>query len=333
MIPVTVFSRKDCHLCEQVLDDLTALNIDYPQQLMVVDVDSTLELQRKYGFEVPVVVIGPYTLKAPITRQELQLTLGAAKDRQASIDRLSDPAYMGPVKWTRSDGFTLWMSRHYMAFFNILVIFYLGLPVLAPVLMKAGWTTPARWIYQGYGIVCHQLAFRSFFLFGEQVVYPRAQANVPNLQTYEAVTGLSEAAAADALLAARSFLGSEQVGYKIALCERDVAIYGAILLFGILFAITGLRIPGLPWYMWIIFGILPIAWDGLSQLISQPPFDLFAFRESTPFMRTLTGFLFGFTTAWFGYPMVEETMVETRQLMQSRQKRALRTAANAQPAD
>jgi hypothetical protein len=29
----------------------------------------------------------------------------------------------------------------------------------------------------------------------------------------------------------------------------------------------------------------------------------------------LTGALFGFTTAWFGYPLVEVTMAETRQIM------------------
>jgi uncharacterized membrane protein len=80
----------------------------------------------------------------------------------------------------------------------------------------------------------------------------------------------------------------------------------------------------LPWYLWIIFGILPIAMDGLSQLLSQPPLnvfissDLLAYRESTPFLRSLTGFLFGFTTAWFGYPLVEETMADTRRYIKDK---------------
>lgn len=333
MITVILYSRSDCHLCEQALDDLKSLQEQFPHKVNIIDVDSTQELRRKYGFEVPVMEIGPYTLRAPITLQELQFTLAAAQDRQYSIDRLNDPSYMGPVNWTRSDGFTYWMSRHYMALFNLLVAFYLGLPFLAPLLMSAGLEMPARWIYRGYGVVCHQLGYRSFYLFGEQAEYPRTAAGVPGLLTFAQATGLSEDSSPQALLDARNFVGNDQIGYKVALCQRDVSIYGAILLFGLLFAASGRRIPALPWYLWIIIGILPIAWDGLSQLISQPPLGFLPYRESTPFLRVLTGGLFGLTTAWFGYPMVEETMADTRQIMSSRLERARRTSANALPAD
>ena len=71
----------------------------------------------------------------------------------------------------------------------------------------------------------------------------------------------------------------------------------------------------LPWYLWIAIGIAPIALDGVSQVISQPPFHLLAYRESTPFLRTLTGGLFGFMTAWFGYSQVEIAMQETRRIL------------------
>ena len=39
-------------------------------------------------------------------------------------------------------------------------------------------------------------------------------------------------------------------------------------------------------------------------------------RESTPFLRTLTGGLFGWMTAWYLFPMIEETMRETRRILQ-----------------
>jgi uncharacterized membrane protein len=117
------------------------------------------------------------------------------------------------------------------------------------------------------------------------------------------------------VLAARNFIGNDQVGYKVALCERDVAIYGGILLFGLIFALTGFRIKSIPWWVWLALAIVPIGLDGFSQLLSQPPLGLIPYRESTPFLRLLTGFLFGFLTAWFGYPMVEEGMVDTRQFM------------------
>jgi hypothetical protein len=50
-------------------------------------------------------------------------------------------------------------------------------------------------------------------------------------------------------------------------------------------------------------------------MLSQPPLGFFPYRESTPTLRVITGFLFGFLTAWFGYPMVEDSMVDTRRFM------------------
>jgi uncharacterized membrane protein len=174
--------------------------------------------------------------------------------------------------------------------------------------MSAGYTAPATGIYRFYGLVCHQLAFRSWFIFGEQSAYPREAANVSGLVPFEAATGVAE----DDELAARGYLGEPGIGYKVALCERDVAIYGGILLFGVVFSLTGRRIKPLPWYLWLLIGILPIAVDGFSQLLSQPPLNFFPYRESTPLLRTITGFLFGLTTAWFGFPVVEESMQDVR---------------------
>jgi uncharacterized membrane protein len=126
-----------------------------------------------------------------------------------------------------------------------------------------------------------------------------------------------------ALLDARSFLGNEQVGYKIAVCQRDVAIYIAIIVFGLLFAITGRRLKPLHWIAWLLIGIVPIGLDGFSQLFSQLNLSflnldinaIFPYRESTPFLRVLTGALFGFATAWFGLPYMETSMRETREIL------------------
>jgi uncharacterized membrane protein len=131
---------------------------------------------------------------------------------------------------------------------------------------------------------------------------------VEGLLTYSEATGLDDSD----LWAAREYHGTDVLGYKIALCQRDVAIYGGILAFGLLFALAGRKIRSIPWFIWIIFGIIPIGIDGLSQLLSQPPINLLPFRESTPTLRLITGFLFGFVTAWFGYPLVEQSMLDTK---------------------
>ena len=64
------------------------------------------------------------------------------------------------------------LSRHWLAVFNVIVFIYVALPISAPILMKAGAEGPARVIYTVYSPMCHQMAQRSFFLFGEQSAYP-----------------------------------------------------------------------------------------------------------------------------------------------------------------
>ncbi len=314
MITVTLFTRPGCHLCEQAKTDLAAIQAQIPHQLLEVDIDRDPALQKKFLTEIPVIEVGAYRLKAPFTRADLLMTLGAARDARSHEERaaLSAPA---ASKMNGGDRFSLWMADHWLFVVNLLFIIYLGLPTLAPVLMKVGATAPANVIYMAYSPLCHQLGFRSFFLFGEQAYYPRATAGVQGVMPFGQATGLDE----NDLLAARAFKGNEQLGYKIALCQRDVAIYGAIILFGFLFALTRRRIPPLHWALWLVISIGPIGLDGFSQLISQIPIPLIAtflqFRESTPFLRLLTGFLFGFGTAWFGLPYVEESMRETRDLI------------------
>jgi hypothetical protein len=78
------------------------------------------------------------------------------------------------------------------------------------------------------------------------------------------------------------------------------------------------RLRPLPIWAWLFFGLLPIALDGGSQLLSAFPFSPFEVRESTPFLRTLTGLLFGLSNAWLAYPYVEESMGETRALSAAR---------------
>lgn len=326
LLTVNLFSRENCHLCKQAEDDLAALQEIYPHKLFVIDIDGDPALQNAYGFDIPVVQVGPYTLKAPFDQQRLAVTLGAAKDRKQHFEDSGDKGYQDRVKRaqeiSKADLFSMWFSKHYLLVFNLFILLYVGLPFLAPVMMKVGVERPAHIIYKLYGGLCHQLSYRSWFLFGDQIFYPRESAGIEGYQTFHQATGLDE----DGWVDARNFLGSSYAGYKVALCQRDVAIYAAILLFGIIFGFTGRRLKPLPFVFWIIIGMVPIGLDGLSQLISQVmtalPFDnmisftgILTYRESTPFLRTLTGFLFGFSTAWFGYPLVEETMQDARKLL------------------
>jgi uncharacterized membrane protein len=261
-------------------------------------------------------------LKAPFTRQQLQMTLGAATDRRAQLEKINDKAFQmntaGSDAITRSDRFSFWLSKHYLLIFNIFLVLYVGIPFLAPIFKKINWNGPAEVVYKIYSPLCHQWAFRSFFLFGEQAYYPHAAANMPGVLTFEQVTGITDTND-PSRLQARAFEGNPTLGYKVAFCERDVAIWGAMALFGLIFAATNRRLPKLNWMIWVLVGVFPIGLDGFSQLFSQIPStfiqSFLPYRESTPFLRVLTGFLFGFATAWFMFPLIEETMVDTRRML------------------
>jgi uncharacterized membrane protein len=322
MITITLYIRAGCELCKQAEKDLNALQDVIPHQLAILDIDTDPALRDTFALEIPVVEVGPFRLKAPFTRQELQMTLGAAADRRLQLEKINDKTFRVNTSRTqtisRADKISYWISKHYLAIFNAFLILYIGMPFLAPIFKKAGWNAPAEVIYKIYSPLCHQWAFRSFFLFGEQAYYPHAAANIPGVLTFEQVSGISDLTD-PSRLQARQFQGNPILGYKVALCERDVAIWGAMALFGLVYAITQRKLPKLHWILWVLVGIGPIGLDGFSQLFSQIPNtfiqSILPYRESTPLLRVLTGFLFGITTAWFMFPFIEESMADTRRLL------------------
>ncbi len=223
----------------------------------------------------------------------------------------------------RMNRWTLSLSRHWLRVLVIVIGLYAGLPILAPILMHVGLTGPANVIYTAYSPLCHQFAFRSFFLFGEQPAYPRAAANFPGLQPFEAFTSDVQQATGttvnlsdwtvDFELTAKQFIGDPLMGYKIAICERDIAIYGTLFLVGLIYAIPTVRkhLRPPPLWLYVFLGILPIAIDGFSQLFGYPPFNFWPIRETTPYFRVITGALFGAMNGWLALPYLEATARDT----------------------
>jgi uncharacterized membrane protein len=319
MISVTLYSRAKCELCEKAKSQLMALQDLIPHRLTVIDIDSEPSIHNSYAMDIPVVEVGSFKLKAPFTQQDIKRTLMAAVEQHDQLVNIDNKAFRLSTSSSQTistaDHFSYWLSKHYLLVFNLFLLLYVGLPFLAPIFKKVGWNGPAEVVYKVYSPLCHQWAFRSLFLFGEQAYYPHAAAKVPGVLTFEKVSGITDVND-PSRSEARLFEGGPLLGYKVALCERDVAIWGAMALFGLLFAVTGRRLPKMHWVVWVLVGMLPIGLDGFSQLFSQIPIAFIQtylpYRESTPFLRVLTGFLFGLTTAWFIFPLMEETMVETR---------------------
>lgn len=232
----------------------------------------------------------------------------------------------------------LWFTRRWLIVVAILSGLYAGVPFLAPVAMHLGWTNAANVIYTVYRPVCHQFTFRSWFLYGEQSAYPREKAGLTNIQSFEDVASQESffngidlsILDTDLIIAAKNFIGSPTMGWKVAFCERDVAIYASIALFGVLFFVLGrlgVEVPKLPFWAYILIAIAPIGLDGFSQYFANPPFNGFGLafypaRESTPFLRALTGSLFGLGNAWLAFPYIEESMAETREMLISKLEKA-----------
>jgi len=82
MINVTMYSKQECHLCDQALQYLEDLQSIVPHQLEVIEIDDNTELQKKYAIDIPVIEVGPYRLKSPFSAQDLEITLRAAAERE-----------------------------------------------------------------------------------------------------------------------------------------------------------------------------------------------------------------------------------------------------------
>jgi uncharacterized membrane protein len=72
------------------------------------------------------------------------------------------------------------------------------------------------------------------------------------------------------------------------------------------------RIKPLPFLAYLLIGVVPMGLDGGSQLISYLVPSLLggAPRESTWVLRTITGGLFGWATAWLVFPYLHISFAE-----------------------
>jgi uncharacterized membrane protein len=228
---------------------------------------------------------------------------------------MNEPAAQSGARVTgRTRDLVLWVDRrvyqftfHWIAFVNLLLVLYIGPTFLAPYLMETGHVGVARLIYTVYGPpACHQRPERTFFLFGPQPAYTLdelIQAGMdPTLTAFER----------------RLFYGSPTLGYKMAFCQRDIAIYAGVLLFGVLYAAGGRRwLRPLPWWGLALL-LLPLAIDGFTQT--------FGLRESTPDLRVITGIITAGAGVWFIYPYVDAAMLDLRRDVKRKLEQASETA-------
>jgi glutaredoxin len=77
MSVVTVYSRRECHLCEEALAALRVLQREYDFELRELDIDRDEALQRAYFERIPVIALDgeelcEYFLSEPLVRERLE---------------------------------------------------------------------------------------------------------------------------------------------------------------------------------------------------------------------------------------------------------------------
>ena len=173
-----------------------------------------------------------------------------------------------------------WISLHWLLVANICVGALIVLPVLAPISMHFGMVGLGGFLYKLFRAACHQMPERSFFLFGKQPLY--------SLDQLKLLIGVVPP----------RYIGNSYLGYKIAVCERDTAIYGSMFLAGLIFNFLR-KLKPMPIKLFIIL-ILPMVIDGTGSL--------FGLWSGTWLNRVVTGTIFGAACILLCYPYLQEGM-------------------------
>ena len=274
-------------------------------EYLLIDMESIPDKENFPIKSTPCLVVGPYTLKTPINIRDIDIAITTAARNQEKNQRVSLKEAI--IKNLAG----IFLSNYYPTIIAFVLIAFISGAFIAPYRMSMGKELQAVRIYDFYRIFCHQLAFRSYFISGEQLYYPRALAGIDGAITYEDEFNDP----VDDIEIASEITGNSVSGYKVALCQRDIAIYTSLAISAILFQFLKKRIKPVRWYFWFLVALIPIGLDGFSQIpgLSSGWPSWFPIRESTPLLRSITGFLFGGMTGLYMFPLMEESMAETNQ--------------------
>jgi len=171
------------------------------------------------------------------------------------------------------------MEFGYKVYMLVMALF--TLPIFITPFLAAGGNSSADGIYWFYGLTCHQQASRSICYFPD--------------------SGISDCSDVPAHYRAYAVEKEGITGYPFPVCARDVGIYFAALLSGILLLLlkkTDVNVVPNP--AWFIIALIPIGLDGGTQLLG--------WRESTNLLRLLTGGIAGFAFSFYCVPLLNRAL-------------------------
>jgi len=209
------------------------------------------------------------------------------------------------------------LSGHWLEVLLVVYGLWVSLPFLAPVFMHIGWTGAGKGLYLMYSFFCHQLPERSFFLFGHKAMYSLVEIQAAWQNTANPFI-------------LRKFIGTAEMGWKVAWSDRMISFYGGIWLFALLWMPLRHKAKALRWWGLLLL-LLPLAFDGTTHMVSDLAGIGQGFRDSNlwlgtltnhslspsfyagdvigsfnSWMRLMTGLLAGLGIVWFGFPYLEQ---------------------------
>jgi uncharacterized membrane protein len=188
------------------------------------------------------------------------------------------------VLTARVDRWVIGLLRHWLVWvLAAMLLFTLG-PFLAPVLMARGWTALGALVYQLYAPFCHQLPQRSWFLFGPKLTYTLAEIE----QVYPAADAWS----------LRAFVGTPELGWKVAWSDRMISFYTMTSVFGLLYGLLRRLRPLRPLSARVlVLALLPMFIDGTTHALNDLLYGVAGggFRDTNAWLALLTA------NAWSGF--------------------------------
>jgi uncharacterized membrane protein len=179
--------------------------------------------------------------------------------------------------------FGSFIIRHWLTIVNVLLFLFIVPILLYPFFMSTGdptLVTLAGAIKAGYHPTCHQLPDRCLFIFG----------------------------------------------YQMAVCSRCFAIYVSFLAGGLLFYFIKDKLKPFHIFYYILLCV-PMAVDGLAQLFGVPiprgigpGFELIWTTLSNNEIRVITGAIFGFGSAMFVMPYMQQVLEIEEESMKEQKK-------------
>lgn len=219
---------------------------------------------------------------------------------------MSTPSPQYPLSSTtpRINRVLVRLSKHWLAVINTFFFLYVGLPLLAPILLANEFTTVANRIYWIYHFLCHQFPSRAYFIAGEQVALCHR------------CTAIYVTMFMGGLLFNFVRRSLKPISFKWYLFfilpmafDGGLAFASELAQFIPMLAIWIIGLIIIAIAAGILYSQKLLTWQGYfvlaCGLLVLLYLQYFGSHTSNVYLRTLTGFTLAIGTIWFVYPTLE----------------------------